>query len=104
MPSQLVIFDETFREHDLTPLQFEKLEELTNVRWSALFTEMGRQARVLRRAAACLLSDRLGLSNEDALAKVDSLSMVELNGCLTDYDDDLPTAYENGFPPLADEG
>jgi hypothetical protein len=106
MPWQVELFGETFRELDCSPGLAEKLEDTTGYRWDALavvLTGDRREAKAARHTAAALLAEKLGLTETDALAKVDSVTIGELFAGVTDYDDDLPTVMEDGFPPSADE-
>jgi hypothetical protein len=106
MPWQVNVFGETFRELDCSPGLAEKLEDATAYRWDALsmvLTGDRREAKAVRHITAALLADKLGLSDADALAKVDSLTIGELFAGVTDYDDDLPSVMTDGFPPSADE-
>lgn len=99
---KLTVLGETFVEGDLTPAEFEQLEEATGFVWSYAFEAMSNRAKALRHGAAALLQQRLGISEQDALAKVDGLTMVELNAGLVEYDD-MPQEYVDGFPLEADE-
>ena len=106
MAWQFAVFGETFRELDCSPAVAERIEDATQYRWDALESLLigeRREAKVIRRTAAALLADRLGLSAEDAFAKVDGLTIGELMGSVTEYQDDLPTVMTDGFPQSADE-
>lgn len=104
MPVQLSLLGETFREGDISPALFEKIEAATGYRWAYVFHACKTEAKAIRHTSAVLLADRLGMSLEDAYAKVDGLRMADLVAGVSDYEDDLPTAYQDGFPPSADEG
>ncbi len=101
MPWQLEVLGETFREDECTLEELEDLEDRTDIVAPALGGVMKMRAKTLRAACACLMANRLGMSYDDALAKVSSLKRRDV--VLTEYDDDLPSEYDDGFPPSAVE-
>lgn len=94
-----ITFDgEVYREGDLTIGQAEVIEKETGLTW--------RQLNPLRSAAcasailAVCHSDRTGVSLEDARTKVRALRIDDFN--VEPDEDDLPSEFEAGFPPVAD--
>lgn len=107
MPWQITVFGDTYRELDCSPGLAEQIEDATGYRWDALsvvLTGDRREAKAVRHATAALVATKLGLNQQEALLKVDeSFTIGELFAAVTDYDDDLPTQLDNGFPQSADE-
>lgn len=89
---------QVYRESDLTIGQAEAIEKETGLTW--------RQLNPLRSAAcasailAVCHSDRTGVSLEAARAQVRALRIDDFN--VEPDEDDLPSEFEEGFPPVAD--
>ncbi len=96
------VFDETFREADLTLGQAERVEDLLGKSWGEVHPL--RSAKAARRLAAVMYADRTGMSVDDAMTK---LAEVRVPAFVEEVDlndtDDLPTVMENGFPQSAGE-
>lgn len=93
----------TFREADLTIDEAERMEVATNLTWR--FINPLRSAGNARAVLEVLLQTRLGMSAEEAKAKVGALKVDEYLSLLSyeEEDADLPTQWEDGFPPEAGE-
>lgn len=99
----VITFDgQVFREADLTIDEAERMEIATNTSWR--FINPLRSAGHARAILQTLLETRTGLSADDAKAKVGALKVSDFLDLLSAEEDDadLPTRYEDGFPPKAD--
>lgn len=104
-PWELRVFGETINSHYVSVGVAEKVEETTQIRWPALrvAANLTNTAGTLRKVAACLYADKVGMSYDDALGKIDGMSFDELAASVVLVDDDTPTGYVDGFPPVAAE-
>lgn len=103
-PWELRLFGEVINSHYVSVKLAEKVEEATQIRWPALrvAANLTNTAGTLRKVAAVLVADRLGIEYDDALGKIDGLPFDELEAAVVLVDEDTPSGYENGFPPVAD--
>ena len=102
-PWVLTFDGQVYREADLTIDEAERIENATGTTWR--FINPTRSARHGKAILACFLVTRAGLSQDDANAKVGALKVNDFLDMLSeeDLDADLPTEFEDGFPPVADE-
>lgn len=93
---------EVYREGDLTLGQCERIEDITGRSWVTIDPiSSAKQARVILEVCA---SDRTGLPVDEIRKRVEALSVEDfLAGYKRGEDDDRPTGYEDGNPPVADE-
>ena len=94
---------EVYREGDLTLGQCEKIEEATGQSW--LVINPLRSAKQARLILQLLAAERTGEPLEEVEKRVAALSADEyLNVMHSDVtEDDRPTEYVDGNPPVADE-
>jgi hypothetical protein len=100
----VLTFDgQVYREADLTIDEAERMEIATNTTWR--FINPVRSAGHARAILQTLLVTRGGLDAEAAKAKVGALKVNEFLDLLSEEgeDADLPTQYDDGFPPKAAE-
>jgi hypothetical protein len=99
---KFTVFDETFREAELTLGQAERVEDLLGKNWSEVHPL--RSAKAARRLAAVMYADRTGISVEDSLTKLGEVRQVQfLEEVDLNDSDDLPTVMEEGNPHSAGE-
>jgi hypothetical protein len=93
---------QVFREADLTIDEAERIELATGTSWR--FISPLKTAGHARAILQTFLVTRTGMDPEVAKAKVGALKVDEFLDLLTleEEDADLPTQFEEGFPPLAD--
>lgn len=99
----VLTFDgQVYREADLTIDEAERMEDATSTSWR--FLNPLRSARHARVILQTLLVTREGLSVEAAAAKVRAIKVNDYLDLLSEEADDadLPTEYQDGFPPPAD--
>ena len=92
---------EVYREADLTLDEAERMEAATNTTWR--FINPLRSAGHARAILQTLLVTRAGMAEDAAKAKVGGLKVNEFLDLLSEEEEDadLPTQYEDGFPPSA---
>lgn len=95
---------EVYREADLTLDQVEKIEELTNDTWLRIAPL--KTAKHAKAILSVVVADRLGISLDDAKAKVGALKADEFIDCIAneklDEQLNLPAVYEDGVPKAED--
>ena len=93
---------QVYREADLTIGEAEDIEDVASTTWRQI--NPLRSAKHARSILQVLLESRAGLSADAARAKVRALKVDEFLEMLSAEDDnaDMPAAYENGVPPVAD--
>jgi hypothetical protein len=99
----VLTFDgQVYREADLTIDEAERIETATSTTWRSISPY--RSAKHARAILETFLVTRAGLTAEAAAARVGGLKINEYLDLLTIEEDDadLPTQYEDGFPPAAD--
>lgn len=94
---------QVFREGDLTIDEAEKMEVATNLTWRQL--NPIRSAAVAKGIAVVLFQTRLGLPEADAKKRVGEMKIDDFIDLIGTYDpdEDMPAAYDDGFPQSADE-
>lgn len=92
---------EVYREASLTMDEAERMETATNTTWR--FINPLRSAGHGRAILQTLLVTRGGLTEDAAKAKVGALTVNDFLNLLSEEEEDadLPTQYEDGFPPSA---
>jgi hypothetical protein len=112
MPWAFTVFEEKFREQEMTFAEAEKAEELmsyVDVKGVAVRPTWGelnpvRSARAAIAIATVMYSTRTGTSVDEVRSKIRELPIIEFIDSVDLNDqDDLPTVMVNGFPPEADE-
>jgi hypothetical protein len=102
VPWRIDFEGEVYREGDLTLEQCGQVERLTDRSW--LHIQPIRFAGDGIAIIAVMHHARKGERIEDIIARVGSLKPEQYLGMIRFEDeDDLPTEYRDGFPPMADE-
>lgn len=93
---------QVYREADLTIDEAERMETATNTTWR--FINPLRSAGHAKAILATLLVTREGLDSAAANAKVGAVKVADFLDMISneEEDADLPTQFEEGFPPPAD--
>lgn len=97
---QVEVLGETFREGDLSLADAERIEELSGKSWHLIHP--GNSAKMARRIVAVMYASRHEVSYEEAVGKLDGVSMTEFINAVGTYDD-MPNEYVDGFPQAAAE-
>jgi hypothetical protein len=100
----VLTFDgQVYREAELTIKEAKLMEAATNTSWR--FLNPLRSAAHASAILETFLVTRGGLDAATALEKVEALKVNEFLDLLTEEgeDADLPTQYDDGFPPKAAE-
>lgn len=100
MPWRIDFEGEVYREGDLTLDECDQIAGLMGLRWPLHPAASAKSAKVT--LAACVAS-RTGKPIEEAMAAVGKLRADEFLEIVQNEDDDKPTDYVDGNPPVADE-
>ena len=102
MPWVLKFDGQVYREADLTIDEAERMEDATSTTWRLI--NPLRSAHHARAILSTLLVTREGMDAAAADAKVRALKVTEFLDLLSneEEDADLPTEFQDGFPPVAD--
>jgi hypothetical protein len=94
---------EVYREGDLTLGQCERIEDVTGVNWRAIHPL--RSAKEARVVLEVCVAERKGESVETVRERVNAMKVDEFLDALkvSEDEDDRPTEYVDGNPPVADE-
>jgi hypothetical protein len=99
----ILTFDgQVYREADLTIDEAERIEELAQTTWRRIHPiNSAKHARCILQT---FLVTREGKSADEAAKTVGALKVSDFLDLLSTEEDDadLPTQYEEGFPPPAD--
>ena len=87
-----------FREGDLTMADAQECDKVTGERWAVLQPALTPER--FNKVTAWLYSRQVEMSFPEALVKVGSRPLKDAFAGFTE-EDDLPTEYEDGFPPPA---
>lgn len=99
----VITFDgQVYREADLTMNEIRQMEVASNTTWR--FINPLRSANNACVILETLLEHRAGLTADEAKAKVGAVKVNDFLDMLSEEEEDadLPTQYEEGFPPEAD--
>lgn len=95
---------EVYRDGDLTLGQCERIEELTGRSW--LMIHPVRWAKDALAVLTVCVADRTGKPVDDVRGRFAAMKaddVMDLMKIATDEEDDRPTEYQDGNPPVAGE-
>lgn len=102
MAWQITVDGHVLRERDVSMDDIAALEAATGETWKTLHPF--NSGTIGMRMAACLLVRLAGWDLDAATKRVGEMKLDEFVDCLSSYDpdDDLPSEYTEGLPPVAD--
>ncbi len=101
MPWQITWDGHVHRENDLTIGMAERIEELIGESW--LNIAPLRSAKHAKAIISVMHAAATGEPERAVLERAGMMSIAEYLGCVSSYEDDLPTMYVDGNPPKADD-
>lgn len=106
MPWQIELFGEVFRQDELTLQQYADIEKATQLRYEQTTWALDPshlEANVLLSVGSLLLAERKGMPVDQARKEIGALRRADFEAAVSEYEDDTPSAYTDGFPQSVDE-